>query len=469
MAPWQRWHPRATLVLVVPALALIAAGNTLGGVSPYSYPVYFLLLFLWVGLDHPPWTGLAVAPLATGAYLLPALLQSRGDALVTSVTVAIPVGVLIAEVLSRTVARLGETQATMQRLLALSRRLGAFTSRMSSLEVSEVGGAVMEAMEELGYVAGAIVWFDGATMRVVARSGFPDDGGTTSVAEALAGRVVAADRTLVVDGAAQAGGPRVPAGAGSGSVIATPIRRDTGIVGMLVGARPHRAGADTSDAETFELLAAHAGPALVNADRVREERRLAAISAEQALLDELTGLGNRRYTNALLDSLQPGDAVVLADFDHFKAVNDTFGHEGGDQVLVDFADLLRRCLRPVDGAAGTAGRSSCSSCGRREPSPSPPSNASDPAGGPATPARPSAPASRSTRWAERRTPRWPPPTRPCTPRSGPAATGCAATKTAACPSVDSAVSRRGARAGAGLLPAAARATTRWPPPTRGRR
>lgn len=57
MAPWQRWHPRATLVLVVPALALIAAGNTLGGVSPYSYPVYFLLLFLWVGLDHPPWHG----------------------------------------------------------------------------------------------------------------------------------------------------------------------------------------------------------------------------------------------------------------------------------------------------------------------------------------------------------------------------------------------------------------------------
>jgi diguanylate cyclase (GGDEF)-like protein len=51
---------------------------------------------------------------------------------------------------------------------------------------------------------------------------------------------------------------------------------------------------------------------------------------------------------ALLDSLQPGDAVVLIDLDHFKAVNDSDGHAAGDTVLVALADHLRRCVRDAD-------------------------------------------------------------------------------------------------------------------------
>ena len=67
-----------------------------------------------------------------------------------------------------------------------------------------------------------------------------------------------------------------------------------------------------------------------------------------ASTDPLTGLANRRgvsanYLHELSKVEQKGDglAFILIDLDHFKKVNDTFGHEVGDAVLVDFAHRLR--------------------------------------------------------------------------------------------------------------------------------
>ena len=74
-----------------------------------------------------------------------------------------------------------------------------------------------------------------------------------------------------------------------------------------------------------------------------------------ALQDPLTGLANRRQLflagTALIEhSRRHGTpvSVALLDLDHFKAVNDTHGHEAGDRVLKAFADLLRSEFRPGD-------------------------------------------------------------------------------------------------------------------------
>lgn len=74
-----------------------------------------------------------------------------------------------------------------------------------------------------------------------------------------------------------------------------------------------------------------------------------------AMTDPLTGLYNRRYALSQLDRMidalpGPGGdfAVVAADLDHFKAVNDTYGHAAGDLVLTRIAALLRGALRPGD-------------------------------------------------------------------------------------------------------------------------
>ena len=82
--------------------------------------------------------------------------------------------------------------------------------------------------------------------------------------------------------------------------------------------------------------------------RSRSVRREMGRLANDASTDHLTGLGNRRGLEVALAALETHDTLVLLDLDHFKAVNDTFGHEAGDRVIRDFGECLRAVLRGGD-------------------------------------------------------------------------------------------------------------------------
>jgi two-component system, cell cycle response regulator len=78
-------------------------------------------------------------------------------------------------------------------------------------------------------------------------------------------------------------------------------------------------------------------------------------SIELALVDPLTGLNNRRFLEnhlaTMLDQARRRQAplsLMIFDIDHFKSVNDTHGHDCGDEVLKGFADRLRRVVRGGD-------------------------------------------------------------------------------------------------------------------------
>jgi diguanylate cyclase (GGDEF)-like protein len=78
--------------------------------------------------------------------------------------------------------------------------------------------------------------------------------------------------------------------------------------------------------------------------------------------DELTGLYNRRHLDEELarrhsDAIRHGEplCVLLLDIDHFKLINDTYGHQAGDLVLHAFADRLRTALRAGDVAGRWSG------------------------------------------------------------------------------------------------------------------
>jgi diguanylate cyclase (GGDEF)-like protein len=111
-----------------------------------------------------------------------------------------------------------------------------------------------------------------------------------------------------------------------------------------------------------ELEAANAGIAAANEELqklIREQERLHSELADRALHDPLTGLANRTMFQERLDqafrSSERGVAVIWIDLDHFKEVNDIFGHEVGDEMLLAVADLLRDVVRETDDIARMGG------------------------------------------------------------------------------------------------------------------
>ena len=85
-------------------------------------------------------------------------------------------------------------------------------------------------------------------------------------------------------------------------------------------------------------------------------------SMELAITDPLTGLYNRRYmeshAGALVARANERDkplSLLILDIDHFKSINDTYGHEAGDEVLREFSSRLRSCIRGVDLACRLGG------------------------------------------------------------------------------------------------------------------
>jgi diguanylate cyclase (GGDEF)-like protein len=190
-APWSRWSPRATLILVPVALGLVCVSDAYGGTPAAVYGVYFVVVFAWVGMWHPQGTSVRLALPACFSYLLPIATSDVSNAdFIRSVGVVIPVCVILGEVMASTVEK----------------------------------------------------------MR-----------------------------------------------------------------------RAHEA----------------------------QEEATAALAAAM-VTDELTGLGNRRKGDQLLESLRDGDALLLIDLDRFKVVNDTFGHAEGDRLLTYVGQFLRGALHDND-------------------------------------------------------------------------------------------------------------------------
>ncbi len=142
--------------------------------------------------------------------------------------------------------------------------------------------------------------------------------------------------------------------------LAQPLRArlDSGglpeFVGVVSVSRRSGPFAD-SDAEQLEYLAGQAAISLENA-------ALHRMAQEQALTDELTGLPNVREMQRALDrELERGHrfdapvSFVILDLDDFKQINDTYGHQQGDQVLVEVGSLLRRLSRDIDEPARYGG------------------------------------------------------------------------------------------------------------------
>ena len=180
---------------------------------------------------------------------------------------------------------------------------------------------------------------------------FPDNGGLVAcavrLASSLPGRDLKVADAVVFDEATRMKGLL--------SLKVLPLRAGESVLGTIVlGAR--RAGAYQGDAvRQLEVVAMQAGDSILRARLFEATERLATT-------DGLTGLLNHRTFQARLDehlaaARRYGKKVslLLTDIDHFKSVNDTYGHPVGDRVLKEVARILQREARTTDVVARYGG------------------------------------------------------------------------------------------------------------------
>ena len=180
---------------------------------------------------------------------------------------------------------------------------------------------------------------------------FPDNGGLVACAvrlgSSLPGKELKLADAIVFDEATRMKGLL--------SLKVLPLRAGENVLGtMVLGART--SGAYHGDAvRQLEVLAMQAGDSILRARLFEATERLATT-------DGLTGLVNHRTFQARLDehlaaARRYGKKVslLITDIDHFKSVNDTYGHPVGDRVLKDVARILQKEARTTDVVARYGG------------------------------------------------------------------------------------------------------------------
>lgn len=163
---------------------------------------------------------------------------------------------------------------------------------------------------------------------------------------------------------------------GAKSMVVAPLFHEGNAVGVIkiLSSEPHEFSED--DVNTLELMAGLIGSALAhqlhhdstqqllieNSKTLEELRRSEEILKYKANYDFLTDLPNRSY---FLDILQSATlrakrgnkliSVLFLDVDHFKNINDTYGHDIGDELLKAFAARIKKSIRETDTAARLGG------------------------------------------------------------------------------------------------------------------
>lgn len=352
----RRRRARATYIgplLVVDAAVLAVAIDATGGaVSPVVAVVYLhvVLVASLIGTI----TGLRIALLhAFALYLVQAATTTRvGGDLPPGVAATHAAGYLL---VAGGAALCGHLQATAARRgRAELRGLADLGPRLGGAANADAVAAELQraAVSGLGFARAAVVhradarWL--ATIgegRVVELDRSADDDPTLSAA--LAGQGAVARRHLPPGGVLD---PLLP---DASDVVIVGVDGQPALV--IVAEWDLRRGAALR-AETLAALneaASHAALAMATATLRGELERLATHDGLTALLNRATF--DQRLSEALVDRRCQPVSVALVDLDHFKSVNDTYGHQVGDDVLRRSADAMRSILRPGDLAARYGG------------------------------------------------------------------------------------------------------------------
>ena len=149
---------------------------------------------------------------------------------------------------------------------------------------------------------------------------------------------------------------------GMRSFLAVPILADEQPLGTVCAASRHEVQVSEETMDHLRLIAESVAVQLVNHVAHERDRRRAEDAEILAMTDSLTGLANHRaFTVRLEEELARSGrhgtpiAVLAIDVDSFKAINDTYGHAGGDEMLCVLGEVLRTAARVEDVPARLGG------------------------------------------------------------------------------------------------------------------
>jgi len=137
----------------------------------------------------------------------------------------------------------------------------------------------------------------------------------------------------------------------SRSMLASPLLLNGEVIGAVLIAKREANHFSYDNYKLLQILSAHLGLAMSNASLHAEVRRM-------VITDNLTGLFARHYLNERIGRKQIRDssgALIVVDIDHFKRVNDTFGHQVGDHILTQVSSIILTSIRDTDIAARWGG------------------------------------------------------------------------------------------------------------------
>jgi diguanylate cyclase (GGDEF)-like protein len=350
LLPWRRFPSWSTVLPLVWGIGLITTvGAWAGGLA--HFVLFYGLASLYVGLTQPRGSWRWVAPLNVASVAV-ALLGNEPATSTVDLVGAASLCVVIGEVLAGAVQRTIEASRSSSTLLdAVTSLQGLSTERDAADALAGLAQTLLTPDSSLVMVAsqpGSPLYVNRGQRGVAAPLGslVVDASGRSGIGLALTeGRAIFVSEAHRSPLLAQA----VIAKLGLQSVLFIPIPGEGGYLGCLVlGWTAPKQALDPFSEQVVSLLSDQAGTLL---ERLRD----VGVLRQQARTDALTGLANRRAFLDALDRLRPGGAVVFLDLDHFKKLNDTAGHQAGDEVLTAFAKALRASVRDGDCAARYGG------------------------------------------------------------------------------------------------------------------
>lgn len=352
---WQMDRPAELITPLASAGASRPAPQTLSG-DPLTWAVSQKLS---LRLEPPPvWS-------ATARVFAVPVQTSDGDELVLTFEVADELALQPTQFdgLGIYVASVINVEAQRKELFREQSRAGELIATLRALPTGTDADALSQQLARAanGLIKGSgsiVALWDGDVGTVIAGEGdAPPAGATfrgmeseTALAARAAATIIRAPGSL---GSLPLVAPRERLARKPKAMIAVPLKVGSEVIGVVAAWR--NSGITPHAAQDLETLAPYA------ALQLRHARELGAIRT-LAERDALTGLNNRHAFDeffaaeaARFDRYQRPFALIIFDIDHFKTVNDRYGHDAGDFILQKVGEVIRGSLRNVDFAARLGG------------------------------------------------------------------------------------------------------------------